>query len=73
MYPNSLFHRYIKVRTGGNDVFLEIDLGQPSLVAGFQSQGPPSSKYGLEYMRYISLGVDVSTDRQVYEQINESI
>ena len=58
---------YSSVKQAGDDVFLEVDLGQPSLVSGFQSQGPPETLHGVKYMRYISLGVDVSLDREEWQ------
>ena len=30
-------------------------------------QGPPESVHGADYMRYISLGVDISVDREEWE------
>ena len=54
---------YSEVKSRGRgDVLLEIDLGQPRLVSGFQSQGPPEALHPPDYMRYISLGLEVSTE-----------
>ena len=53
---------YSEVQQSGGDVYLEVDLGRPQLLSGLQTQGPPSALYGPEYMRYISLVVEVSLD-----------
>ena len=53
---------YSEVQRSGEDVYLEIDLGRPQLLSGLQTQGPPAALYGPDYMRYISLVLQVSTD-----------
>ena len=53
---------YSEVQRSGEDVYLEVDLGRPQLVSGLQTQGPPAALYGAEYMRYISLVLEVSLD-----------
>ena len=53
---------YSEVQRSGEDVYLEIDLGRPQLLSGLQTQGPPLALYGAEYMRYISILVEVSMD-----------
>ena len=57
---------YSKVHGSQDDVFYEIDLGSSRLVSGFQSQGPPSSLHDKDYMRYISLTVEISMDYLVW-------
>ena len=58
---------YSEVQRSGEDVYLEVDLGRPRLLSGLQTQGPPASLYGAAYMRYISLGVHISTDGLAWE------
>ena len=57
---------YSKVHGSQDDVFFQVDLGSPRLVSGFQSQGPPSTLHDKDYMRYISLTVEISTDSLVW-------
>ncbi|XP_059099111.1 uncharacterized protein LOC131893169 isoform X1 [Tigriopus californicus] len=45
-----------------DEVFFSVDLGQVRLISGFQSQGPPQSKHGVEYLRYVGLRVALSLD-----------
>ena len=43
-------------------VSFTVDLGEVALVSGFQSQGPPRSKHGADYLRYVGLRVLLSDD-----------
>ena len=43
-------------------VSFTVDLGEAALVSGFQSQGPPRSKHGEDYLRYVGLRVLLSDD-----------
>ena len=43
-------------------VSFTVDLGEAALVSGFQSQGPPRSKHGDDYLRYVGLRVLLSDD-----------
>lgn len=45
-----------------DEVFFSVDLGEVQLISGFQSQGPPQSKHGVEYLRYVGLRVALSLD-----------
>eukprot|EP00095_Tigriopus_kingsejongensis_P002761 maker-scaffold1543_size36305-snap-gene-0.6 protein:Tk02761 transcript:maker-scaffold1543_size36305-snap-gene-0.6-mRNA-1 annotation:"predicted protein" len=48
--------------SSADEVFFSVDLGEVHLISGFQSQGPPQSKHGLEYLRYVGLRVALSVD-----------
>ena len=41
-------------------IYWQVDLGSPHLLAGFESQGPPESLYGVAYISYISLSLEIS-------------
>lgn len=43
-------------------VAFTVDLGEAALVSGFQSQGPPRSKHGDDYLRYVGLRLLLSDD-----------
>ena len=47
-------------------VSFTVDLGEAALVSGFQSQGPPRSKHGEDYLRYVGLTVLLSDDGRAW-------
>ena len=58
---------YSQVQKDGKEAYLEVDLERETLVSGFQTQGPPESLHGANYMRYISLRVLLSLDGVTWE------
>ena len=66
-HPTSAWcFEWAKVQDTGEDIYLEIDLGDTRLVSGFQSQGPPGALHSLEYISYISLSMEVSMEREAW-------
>ena len=47
-------------------IYWQVDLGSPHLLSGFESQGPPESLYGVSYISYISLSLEISLDGQAW-------
>ena len=48
-------------------IFWGVDLVGQHLLSGLQSQGPPTTLHGVDYMGYIGFSVQVSSDGRTWE------
>ena len=46
----------------GQKAYFLVDLGSVQLISGFLSQGPPQSLHPKEYLRYVGLEIEYSSD-----------
>ena len=44
----------------GKNVIFSVDLGEPHLISGFQSQGPPKRRHDEDYYHYVGLQFQTS-------------
>ncbi len=54
------------LNTAPDSPLAQVDLGSVRLLSGFQSQGPPASLHGPDYLRYVGLRVRLSRDGRAW-------
>ena len=52
----------------GQKAYFLVDLGSVQLISGFLSQGPPQSLHPKEYLRYVGLEIEYSSDGIKWEK-----